>query len=242
RGTWSAREDRLPSLVWLALIWLGIIAGFGVDMRRFLHEVPPPSKVVHVHAFVFTVWLLILTAQIVLVVKDRVALHRRLGWFAAGWACLMVVFGTWVALVAKGPVAAGPASPRFLAMNFGSILAFVLLLLWGIALRGNPAAHKRVMILATIAILDPGYGRLSAWLLPEPQSMVAWFLWNFYGNVLILALMAAWDVWRDRLMKQFVVGAVGLVALESLQDFLYHWEPWKVFATGLVAGWAKHFG
>ena len=78
RATWSAREDRIPSLVWLALIWFGMVAGFGVDMPRFLHESPPPAAVVDVHAVVFTVWLLLLTAQVLLVVGDRVALHRRL--------------------------------------------------------------------------------------------------------------------------------------------------------------------
>ena len=48
RATWSAREDRIPSLVWLALIWFGMVTGFGVDMPRFLHESPPPAAVVDV--------------------------------------------------------------------------------------------------------------------------------------------------------------------------------------------------
>jgi hypothetical protein len=241
RATWSAREDRLPSLVWLGLIWLGMIAGFGVDMQRFLHETPPPSSVIHVHAVVFTVWLLLITAQVLLVVRNRVALHRRLGWFTAGWAALMVPLGLWVSMISKAPVPSGPASPQFLSMNFGSLVAFVLLLFWGIALRGNPAAHKRIMILTTIAILDPGYGRLSGFLLPEPHSMLAWFFFNFYGNVLILSLMAAWDAWRGRLMQQFVVGAIGLLSLESLQDFLYHWGPWKLFTIRLIATFKSTF-
>lgn len=241
RASWSAREDRLPSLVWLGLIWLGMIAGFGVDMRRFLHEVPTPSVVVDVHAFVFTGWLLLLTAQVLLVVGDRVALHRRLGWFTAGWAGLMFVLGLWTAMVAKAPVASGPASPQFLAVNFGSLIAFVLLVAWGVVLRGNPAAHKRIMILSTIAILDPGYGRLTGWLWPEPHSMLPWFFYNFYGDMLVLSLMAAWDAWRGRLMKQFALGAVGLIVLEGLQDFLYHWGPWKAFTATLVAAWVKHF-
>jgi len=241
RATWSAREDRLPSLVWLALIWVGMIAGFGVDMPRFLHESPPPSIVVNVHAVVFTVWLLLLTAQVLLVVSDRVALHRRLGWFTAGWAGLMFVLGLWTAMVAKAPVASGPASPQFLSVNFGSLIAFVLLVLWGVALRGNPAAHKRIMILSTIAILDPGYGRLSGWLWPEPQSMLMWYFFNFYGDMLVLTAMVAWDARRGRLMKQFAAGAMGLVVLQCLEDFLYHWYPWKVFTTGLIAAWARHF-
>lgn len=34
RANWSAREDRLPSLVWLAFIWFGMVAGFGTDMHH----------------------------------------------------------------------------------------------------------------------------------------------------------------------------------------------------------------
>ena len=51
--------------------------------------------------------------------------------------------------------------------------------------------------------------------------------------------MAAWDAWRGRLMKQFAAGAMGLVVLQCLQDFLYHWAPWKVF-TKLIVTWATH--
>ncbi|MGH9590947.1 MAG: hypothetical protein ACRD25_11160 [Terracidiphilus sp.] len=211
-------------------------------MPRFVHQVPTPSRVVDVHAVVFSVWLLLLTAQVSLVVGDRVAWHRRLGWFAAGWVCLMTVLGPWAAMVSKAPVASGPASPQFLSIQLGGLLAFIVLLLWGISLRGNSAAHKRIMILSTIAILDPGYGRLAGRLWPEPHSMLTWYFWNFCGSVLILTLMTAWDAWRGRLMKQFAVGATGLLAFEYLQDFLYHWGPWKGFTTGLIADWARHFG
>lgn len=241
RATWSAREDRLPSLVWLALIWFGMIVGFGVDIPRFRHELPPPSAVAYVHGAVFTVWLLLLTAQILLVVRDRVALHRKLGWFTANWAGLMLVLGVWVAMVAKGPVPSGPGSPQFLSVNFGSLIAFAVFVLWGVALRKNPAAHKRIMILSTVAILDPGYGRISGWLFRDPHSMLLWFLWNFWGDILVLAAMAAWDAKRGRLMKQFAVGAVCLVALQWVQVVLYFWAPWKVFTTGLVATWTTHF-
>ena len=158
----------------------------------------------------------------------------------AGWAGLMVVLGLWTAMVGKAPDDSGPASPQFLSVNFGSLIAFVLLVFWGVALRGNPAAHKRIMILSTVAILDPGYGRLSGWLWPEPQSMLMWYFFNFWGDVLVLTAMAAWDAWRGRLMKQFAAGAIGLVVFHCLQDFLYHWGPWKVFTTGLMAAWARH--
>jgi hypothetical protein len=242
RGTWSARDDRRPFAVWLALLWLGVLAGFGLDMSRFLHEVPPPPLIIHVHAVVFTGWMVLLTAQILLVLGDRVAVHRRLGWVTAGWACVMAVLGPWASLAAKGPVPTGPGSPQFLSIQLGGIAAFIVFVAWGITLRKNPAAHKRIMILATVALISAGYARVTQWFLPEPQSMLAWFALNYYGDVLILALMAGWDLWRGRLMKQFALGAAGLLALECLNVFLYQWGPWKTFTTGLVAAWAKHFG
>jgi hypothetical protein len=41
RGTWSAREDRVPSAVWLGILWVGMIAGFGVDIPGFIRRDPP---------------------------------------------------------------------------------------------------------------------------------------------------------------------------------------------------------
>ena len=89
RATWSAREDRIPSLVWLALIgsgktgpprhagWLPGLAwtcrDSSTSLRRpLLWWMFMPSS---------SPCGLGLAAQVLLVVGDRVALHRRLGWF-----------------------------------------------------------------------------------------------------------------------------------------------------------------
>lgn len=243
RATWSARDDRLPSAVWLGLIWLGILSGFGVDMPRFFHEAPPAPRAIYFHAAVFTAWLLLLTTQVLLVVRDRVALHRKLGWLAAGCACLMAVLGPWAAFASQSVLLHGPNyDPPFLSIQLGGITAFLVLVVWGISLRKNPGAHKRIMILCTIALVDAGFGRFTGWIWPaEPKSVLVWYFYEYYGNVLILTAMATWDWWRGRLMKQFAVGAVGLIACEILEDLLYHWGPWKVFTTGLIAAWARHF-
>lgn len=242
RGTWSARDDRTASAVWLGLLWLGMIAGFGADMPRYLHETPAPPMVLHVHGAVFSVWMLLLTAQVLLVLRDRVAWHRKLGWFAAGWACLMAVMGPWAAMVSQARLINTPnESPQFLSVNLLDIAGFVVLLVWRIALRKNPAAHRRMMILATVSLADPGFSRFSSYLWPvEPQSVLLWFLYAFYGNVLLIGLMAGWDWWRGRLVRSFVVGAAGLLAVEWVATLLYFWGPWKNVARGWVEAWARH--
>lgn len=84
RGTWSVREDRIAAAVWLGILWLGMIAGFGVDFPRYLHERPAPPMIVHLHAVVFSIWMLIVTLQVLLVVRNRVSWHQNFGWFAVG--------------------------------------------------------------------------------------------------------------------------------------------------------------
>jgi hypothetical protein len=160
RGTWSARDDRMASAVWLGLLWLGMIAGFGLDIPRFLDEKPAAPPVLHVHAAAFSVWMLLLTAQVLLVLRDRVAWHRKFGWFVAGWACLMAVMGPWAAMASLARSVNTPdENSPFLSVNLVDIAGFLVLLAWGIALRRNPAAHRRMMIVATISLADPGFAR-----------------------------------------------------------------------------------
>jgi hypothetical protein len=243
RGTWSAREDRIPSAIWLGILWTGMIAGFGSEIRAFAHRDPPAPKVLWVHGTVFTLWMLLLTAQVLLVLRDRVAWHRKLGWVAAGWACLMAVMGPWAAIASTLYVVKlhGPSPYAFISVHVVDIGGFLILLAWGIALRKNPAAHKRMMILSTVALADPGFSRLLGHYFPtEPTSVLPWFIYTFYGDLLLIALMLGWDWWRGRLVRSFVLGAAALVAALYIASIMYFWEPWRALTLEWVKAWARH--
>jgi hypothetical protein len=188
--------------------------------------------------------MLIVTAQVLLVMRNRVAWHRTLGWIAAGWACLMGVLGPWAALASLAAnLHQQFLSPQFFSVNLVDIVGFMILLGCGIALRKNPAAHKRMMILATVSLADPGFSRFESFLIPaEPKTVFVWFVSVFYGNVLLVALMAGWDWWKGRLVRSFVVGAVGLLAAEYLASAIYFWDPWKALALGWVQAFARVTG
>jgi len=244
RATWSARDDRKASVVWLGILWVGMIAGFGVDFPVYLHKNPPAPIIVHIHAAVFTVWMLLLTTQVLLVVTDRVVLHRRLGVFAVGWACLMTVMGpaAFISIVVQYAKAHGPFEYPFISVHLADIGCFLILLAWGIALRKNPAAHKRMMILSTVALADPGFSRFTGHYLPEPTTVLPWFIYTFYGNVLLIALMLVWDWWRGRIIRSFVAASAGLLAALYASSLLYFWPPWKALSEHWVVAWVKLFG
>jgi hypothetical protein len=240
RGTWSARDDRIPTVVWLAIFWLGILGGFGLDIPRYLHEKPAPPLVVHLHAMVFTIWLLIMTVQVLMVVRDHVSWHRRFGRFAAIWTCLMAVLGPWAALSSLATNLQTPGfTPAFLSINIVDLAGFLIFIAWGLASRANPAAHRRLMMLAMVAIADPGFARITSNLWHEPQSALAWFGFYFYGNIVLVVLMAAWDWHQGRLMRQFVIGASAFLLALYVASVLYFWPPWRALALNWVQAWAR---
>ena len=96
-----------------------------------------------VHAVVVTVWLLIITAQVLMVVRDRVAWHRRFGWFAAFWTCLMAVFGplgVMASMVVNLHAPIPAITPGFLSVNIVDLAGFLIFIGWGLASRRNPAS------------------------------------------------------------------------------------------------------
>lgn len=240
RGYWNPREDRIPSLVWLAILWIGMILGFGSDARRFLGQHPP--LLLHLHATVFTIWMFLITAQVLLVVRNRVDLHRKFGWFLAGWACLMGVMGP-VALYTSTMMYVkvhGVGPDPFMCVQILDISSFLVLLGIGISLRKNSAAHKRVMILSTVAIGAPGFARLLRFVYPtEALTPFHFLLTTYYGNILLVVLMLGWDLYRGRLVRSHVIASITLLTCWSLNSFLYFWPPWSNLTFQWVTDWAK---
>src|SRR5438046_1350259 len=82
-----------------------IVAGFSTQlaMGRSTFYSPP---LVHAHAIMFMGWVTIYLLQNILVTTNRMALHRRLGWVAAGWIVPMIIlgFGVTIAMVRRGQV------------------------------------------------------------------------------------------------------------------------------------------
>jgi len=123
---------------------------------------PALTHLVHLHASLFTAWVLLLFAQTRLVAARRIDLHRRLGVIAAGMAIAMVAVGALVALhaVPRGMAPFGMDPHRFLVVPLVAITLFAVFVLAGIRTRrGDPQAHKRYMLLGTIALLPPAVAR-----------------------------------------------------------------------------------
>jgi hypothetical protein len=242
KASWAVRDDRRTALVWLGIFWIIVGLGFGFDLHNYLHEQPPVPIIVHVHAIATTIWLLVATVMVLTVETGNVPFHRRFGWFASGYAAVVIVIAiaselSWQALNMHTP---GDPPPEFLAIAFGGPLCFAILLAYGILLRRNLAAHRRVMILAAISISDAGFSRLMSLFMPEPTHFLGTYLYFEGGNLLIILLMFAWDWKKNRIMKQFLQAAALVIAVDLTGSYLFYNATWKLIARSWLLAWAAH--
>ena len=126
-------------------------------------KAPLPNLLVHIHGAVLSCWILLLIVQTSLVAAGRVDVHRRLGLLGFGLACLVVVMGLLAATDSLGrhfaPGEAGMRVRAFSAVTVTTMLAFSTLIYFAFRNRFNPVAHKRLLLIATIAILDAAFER-----------------------------------------------------------------------------------
>lgn len=148
-----------------------IIFGFlQFALRGFVDPVAAPWWV-HLHGVAMLAWLGLLVVQPTLETRGNLGLHRRLGWAGAALATLIAVLGVYTGLASlvlhRFPPFFSP--PYFLALTFVEAVTFGLVVMAAIRKRRDTERHRRLMIGATIVILEPALGRL----LPMPL-MIGW--------------------------------------------------------------------
>ena len=224
----------------MAVIWAAMLGGFGLDVRRYMGETPPPPNILHIHASVYVIWLVLVSVQIFLVQNGDIRLHMRLGWATAIVSAAMVPLGLVAALVDQARQVGHPDyAPQFLALEFEEMLAFSAFIIAGLLSRRNLAEHKRWMILSAVAISDAGFARI--WLIGINHTFpgpFGWWLEYFWGITLLLIAMLAWDWFRHkRGMRPVVWGAALLWGGEVAVTILNFSPAWKSSMVALVRMW-----
>jgi hypothetical protein len=237
---WSPASDRKIYWVWIGLVWAAILAGFGMDLARYLGEAPTPPFILHLHAAVYVLWLGLVTLQILWVELGKVRRHKQLGWLTVAVSAVMVPLGLTAALVDQARQVTHPDyAPQFLALEFEEMFAFSVFMIAGVVFRRKPAAHKRLMILAAVAISDAGFARI--WLIGiklEIPGLWGWWLQYYWGIFLILLAMGAWDLWRrGRVHPALLFGATLLWVGEIITAMLNFSPQWRELMVRLVNAW-----
>ena len=110
----------------------------------------------------------------------------------------------------------------------------------GSFLRKNLAAHRRVMMLAVIAITGAGFSRLLSLFSLAPAGFLGTYLFYEGGSVLIILIMFLLDWRRNRVMKQFVQGTLVLVSVGVASTGIYFNPSWQALSTAWLEAWVRH--
>jgi hypothetical protein len=233
------RKNRFDNLFFSGMavvILASVLVGFAPTyyLASVFKALPLPNLLVHIHGAIFSSWILLLIVQIGLVGKGRVDVHRRLGMLGFGLACLVVVFGVLVAtedLVRNNVEKNGVGRRAFYAISLSDILMFSILAYFSFRNRRNPVAHKRLILIATLALLDAAYNR---WPVPLPwwDDRVTPLLCTYP----LLLLLMCYDWWSTgKIQRSTLWASLLLVVVQQGRDFFGHIAAWQSFATWIYA-------
>lgn len=177
------RESRFffaYTIVLLAIVLIGFTPSLYL---RVAFETPPIPLYLHLHGAILTGWFVWLVAQASLVRSGNVALHRRLGYFAAAYGLIVVAGGLMATLnvvsrdlgmgvtfdvdMAEIDTALGSGISYLVFIsgvvwaNIAAVCTFASLICAAIVFRGRPEFHKRFVLVGTISILGPALARIS---------------------------------------------------------------------------------
>lgn len=216
-----------------AVMALTVLAGFGTTYYFRLPSGTPTTlsggsitPTLHLHALLFTGWVLLFVVQTGLIAARRAAVHRRLGLASIALAAAMVVVGMRTAIESA---ARGAAPPGVDALTFLVVPVFDLILFTGfvsaaVIKRRDKEAHKRLMLLAYVSIITAAIARMPGMLPLGPLV--------FFGVSFLFAVAGiVYDrVWRGRIHRVYVWGAPIIALSVPVRLALSGTAAWQSFA------------
>lgn len=207
-----------------------VLAGFSVDLD-LLRDMSGLSALVRVHGLVMFAWIALFVIQTLLVARHRIDWHRRLGIFGTALAAAVVIADSATVMVAVRlggkHLPPGLPVPLFVAFSTFDLLTFAILVSSAIALRGRSAWHKRLMLLATIMVLDAALARFIS-------VYTSWRLDPSIARDLLVLACVAIDSWRyRRLHPAFIVGGLLVLVADPLATWVATLPIWARFCAWL---------
>lgn len=204
-------------------------------LRGFVSPAAAPVWV-HLHGVAMLSWLGLLVAQGVLAGTGNAALHRTLGWLGVALVLCIAVLGVFTAQRAIQLHRVPPffTNAFFLALTHVEALAFALMVAAGIALRRRTHWHRRLVLGATIIVMEPAFGRL----LPAPVlGPVLEPILELALQLGVLSIIARHDLRQTGTIHPATrVIAIALIVITATINALSVFPPFVSLAESIAAG------
>ena len=214
----------------MALMMLGtVFVGFAHSYYLAgVFGAPLPSLIIHLHGAAFSCWILLLVTQTSLVAAGRVTIHRRLGIVGFILACFMVILGVLAATdsLRRGTGPSGLDAKFFYVIPITDMLIFATLVFFAFRARSNPAAHKRLILVATTALLIAAIARWPYTMVHRKPMMAA------LASYVFLLILVAYDLWSTRKVHRATIWAGAfLIFVQQIRIPIGKTAAWHAFAS-----------
>ena len=220
--------DRVFFASMALVLWATVLYGFAKTyFLAGMVAAPLPNKLIHIHGAAFTLWMVLLVVQIGFVSAGQIAWHKKLGLFGFGLAVAMLILGALAATDAlrRGSAPLGLTPQTFYIVPLSDILVFGVLVFFAYRARRRPAAHKRLILIATIGLMDAAVGRWPIYALqhnPRLQDLVP--------LAFLLAVMAYDLISLRRIQKATLWGSLFVIVVHLTRVPIGMSPIWQRFA------------
>lgn len=218
----------------MSLAMAGLVVwGFSRTVETSLFRAHPPRPLLlWVHGSAFATWLVFFILQSALVRVRKVSVHRFFGWFGAALATVMVTLGFTISIIMTRfdtRVLHQTGVESFLSIPFEDMLVFGTCVMLAIHWRKKPEYHRRLLFVASCALMDAAIGRFDFWF---NHSI-------FYAglDLLIVAGMIRDWIVDGRVHKVYLYALPPMIVLQSSAVYLWRVNPaWWQGITHAIVG------
>lgn len=238
-GSLADSAIKSPFFIWMATVMLVLnLVGFAPSyFLKHWFESPELALRTHVHGVIFTGWFLILLVQTMLIRAKNTHYHRRIGAASLTVAIAMVMSGLLLLYHRSMLYHSGERGLEGTAFvvwgNLALLLGFVSFVTLGFLFRRRSSYHKRLMLLASIAMMPQALARIGY--IPQLailEGMGNNVLYAFGGLLILMIAMLVHDrISEGKLHPATRFGVPTLILLIVSGTFLL---PQTKLGVGLI--------
>lgn len=209
-----------------------VVIGFTPDYQMISAGGLEVYWFLHVHGAIMVSWLLVFLAQAILAAKGNLRFHRKLGLISVVLGVIVFLsigIATVHAKIAYSPPLGDDDAWGILSLQLYGFLLFGLLFTWGILARKNAAAHKRLLLLATVILMQAAVDRIRF----LPGLGAALYIRFIYLDALLIPLFIYDLLTLKHIHKITMIGIACIVFLQFAVTLAWGSPAWNKLAHHL---------
>lgn len=232
-------DTRLPSF-FVRYFFVGMgslfpilaVIGFMPDYQAISSQGLEVHWFLHLHGAIMLSWLLVFLAQALLAAKGNLKFHRKLGLVSVALG-ILVLLSIGIAIIHARVAYSSPLGDSeswgIFSQQLYGFLVFGLLFTWGISVRRHAVAHKRLLLLATIVLIQAAVDRIHF----LPGINVALYNRYLYLDVLLVPLVVYDLLTLKHIHKITMIGIACIVISQLAVTKAWGSPGWNKFAFSL---------